>query len=300
MCPTVLRFARGARLPNVHFVVAVTMALLDKKIYAGNNVMPLKNWAKKMAIKVGYFISHRTTEDELKSFFETIQPIVTEKELIRVGGPSDGGYLIPDDLDGVESCFSPGVGSKASFEKCLAEKNIRSFLVDHSVSGPPFQNTLFKFDKKFLGAKNDKVFIRLEDWVSKYAPQSQNLILQMDIEGGEYAVISDTPSMIFQKFRIMVIEFHNLDRIFSSDMYPLIRGTFQKLAEHFAIVHIHPNNGRPVVNYKNFGVPKVMEFTFFRKDRFSESKPINFFPHELDEKNEMGNRDYILPECWWK
>ena len=26
-----------------------------------------------------------------------------------IGGAGDGGYLVPDDLDGIEYCFSPGV-----------------------------------------------------------------------------------------------------------------------------------------------------------------------------------------------
>ena len=42
--------------------------------------------------------------------------------LIRVGSDHDGGYLIPNILDQIESCFSPGVGKIYEFEKQLGEK----------------------------------------------------------------------------------------------------------------------------------------------------------------------------------
>ena len=37
--------------------------------------------------------------------------------LIRVGPANDGGYLIPDILNEIDYCFSPGVGNKTDFEK---------------------------------------------------------------------------------------------------------------------------------------------------------------------------------------
>ncbi len=43
-----------------------------------------------------------------------------------MGGENDGGYLVPDDLEGIEYCFSPGVSNIATFElDCL---NRGSFL----------------------------------------------------------------------------------------------------------------------------------------------------------------------------
>jgi hypothetical protein len=61
-------------------------------------------------------------------------PVDTGHKLIRVGGELDGGYLVPDDLDGIVACFSPGVGGSASFEADLRKRsNIPIHLCDRDV-----------------------------------------------------------------------------------------------------------------------------------------------------------------------
>jgi hypothetical protein len=50
-----------------------------------------------------------TPRSELFSFLRSVHPILTPYALIKLGGMYDGGYLLPDDLAGVEACFSPGV-----------------------------------------------------------------------------------------------------------------------------------------------------------------------------------------------
>ena len=53
--------------------------------------------------------------------------------LIRIGGKSDGAYLVPDDLEGIDSCFSPGVCNSKRFEDHLAkEYAIKSYMCDFS------------------------------------------------------------------------------------------------------------------------------------------------------------------------
>jgi len=42
---------------------------------------------------------------EVEQFFNLVKPVKTNHDLIRVGGQVDGGYLIPDDLEGIETCF---------------------------------------------------------------------------------------------------------------------------------------------------------------------------------------------------
>ena len=54
--------------------------------------------------------------NELKELIKALRPVKTKFDLIRIGGANDGGYLIPDDLEGIAACFSPGVADTASFE----------------------------------------------------------------------------------------------------------------------------------------------------------------------------------------
>ena len=49
-------------------------------------------------------------EDAFRTF-QILQPKPTPIPLIRVGDGSDGSYLIPDDLEGISGCLSPGVNN---------------------------------------------------------------------------------------------------------------------------------------------------------------------------------------------
>lgn len=227
-----------------------------------------------------------------------INPVETNKPLIRLGDDADGGYLIPNDLEGIRACFSPGVSCEASFELDLASRQIKSYLADYSVSSAPFQNDLIDFEKKYLGTEITEMFMTLESWMQRKEPNGSDFILQMDIEGAEFPVIYQTPTEVLSKFRILVIEFHGLDNIYSQGGYDLIYLTFQKILMNFEIVHIHPNNVcRPVV-MGSYSIPPVMEFSFLRKDRISSKSKIVNFPHQLDVKNFNAREDVILPACW--
>lgn len=239
-----------------------------------------------------------TNKNDLAAFFETVRPVHTGKELIRIGGEGDGGYLLPDDFENIEACFSPGVADTATFEEAMAERGIPSFLADYSVEQAPVDNPLFEFEKKFLGDVNDEVFIRLEDWVKAKAPKGGDLVLQMDIEGAEYEVILDTPDEILKRFRLIVVEFHTMHMLYTKNVFPFVFQCFKKLARHFEVAHIHPNNCCPVYKCGEFEVPKVIELTFYREDRcVSSDKPLDF-PNKLDVPNVPGKKDVILPKCW--
>jgi hypothetical protein len=244
-------------------------------------------------------ITRAIDAERLAGFFRDIKPVSTNHELIRVGGESDGGYLIPDDLEGIKTCFSPGVSSIADFELGMASRGIQCFLADYSVERPPVENPLFHFEKKFLGAAIDPVHTTLEDWVERNAPDQREFLLQMDIEGSEYGVIFDTTAETLRKFRILVIEFHALGSLCDQLGFELIDLTFKKLMKDFEIVHIHPNNSLKPVVYAGYTIPMTMEFTFLRKDRISSRQPATKFPHKLDRPNVAGNEDLALPSCWF-
>ena len=53
----------------------------------------------------------------LSSLIEILKPVAINKRFIRLGANADGGYLLPDDLEGVAACFSPGVADCVKFEE---------------------------------------------------------------------------------------------------------------------------------------------------------------------------------------
>lgn len=260
----------------------------------------LKNLIKAFFLRNNIFLSGITPLESLENFFYSLKPINVSQGLIRIGGNNDGGYLVPDDLSGVEICFSPGVCATADFENDLVKRGVKCFLADYSVHAPPVESPLFDFEKKHLGTIINHKFMTLEDWVNRKAPDKKDFIMQMDIEGAEYSVISQCPDEILSRFRILVIEFHGLGALLNKEGFELINLTFSKLIKKFDIVHIHPNNCCGVIRYKNLQIPPVMEFTFLRRDRVLHGTPACNFPHPYDRPNVPSKPDIHLPNCWFK
>ena len=96
----------------------------------------------------------------------------------------------------------------------------------------------YSFLKKNINSVNDQNNITFEDWVNEYK-LNDNLIGQIDIEGGEYNLILNTPNQIFKKFKIMVFEFHNIQKISDSITYEFYLNALKKLLENFNICHVH-------------------------------------------------------------
>lgn len=208
----------------------------------------IKETLKSILFKCHLYVSSQTKAKDLALLIRKLRPIDCGIELIRVGGSGDGGYLIPNDLEGIEYCFSPGVNTIVEFENQLADRGIISFLADYSVDAPPLEREQFVFDKKFLGASNRDEFFTLSTWKDKYLKSYEgDLLLQMDIEGFEYQVILNAPDNLLNQFRIIIIEFHALDKLFDSFTSKILESCFEKLLQNFHVVHIHPNNCGAVV-----------------------------------------------------
>ena len=232
----------------------------------------------------------------LRPLLRSLYPISTDKTLIRFGPCGDGGYLIPDDLDGIQACFSPGVSSISGFEMDCAKRGIKVFLADRSVDRPSEQHELFHFSKVFIGSKTKDGFLSLDDWVTNSVnDECCELIMQMDIEGSEYEVINYADNTTLERFRIFVAEFHGLDSLDKNKIM-----AFEKLLRTHTCIHIHPNNCCGSIQLRNLVVPRVMEFTFLRNDRITNSEFQSVFPHPLDFDNITQNPPMVLPACWYK
>jgi hypothetical protein len=63
---------------------------------------------------LGIRLTKMREEGSLRIYLDTLHPV--KFNLLRIGGDSDGGYLVPDDLENISSCFSPGVSDIFNFE----------------------------------------------------------------------------------------------------------------------------------------------------------------------------------------
>lgn len=248
----------------------------------------------------GIFVDPVVPIDRIKQLVQKIRPIKTNIELLRIGAEEDGGYLIPNDLAGIGSCYSPGVDQIASFETDLLKFGIPSHLADYSVDAPPKGTSVASFIKKYIGANSSGNFISLEKWIedTNDSNDTRDLLLQMDIEGGEYESILSTPNFVLNRFRIIAIEFHNIETWAQSHFLSLVEATFEKLLNLFYVVHNHPNNAMGIVDLNGFLAPRLFELTLLRKDRISSIDGYANLPHILDRPNLLDRPDLQFPLDW--
>lgn len=241
-----------------------------------------------------------THDDDLQLLLNSLHPVFCGKELIRLGPDGDGGYLVPDDLEGIKACFSPGVDRVSGFESDCANMGMKVFLADKSVEKPPESHDLFQFSKKYIGVTTNDDFMTLDDWVKSSLPESQDdLMLQIDIEGSEYEVFLGASDQLLKRFRIIVAEFHHLDQLWNKPFYRLASRAFEKLLQTHTCVHNHPNNCSDSIKIDDIEIPLVTEFTFIRNDRIKNASYVDKFPHPLDCDNTQ-NPPLYLPKCWYK
>jgi len=264
----------------------------------------LKQLIQRFAVSMGYSIEKATDKDSVQALITSLRPSSTDKNLIRLGSARDGGYLIPDDLEGVEACFSPGVGIvgvTSSFEEACAELGMKVFLADRSLVHSRKESNEFHATDKLIGPFATDSFMTMGDWVESALPNTKSdLLLQMDIEGAEYGAIVGMPSPLILRFRIIVIEFHWLHRLWNQAYYSLARQAFDRLLQHHTCVHIHPNNYARIRRYGGIAIPEVAEFTFLRNDRVSRKRPAWTFPHPMDSDNSGTGPHLSLPPSWYK
>jgi hypothetical protein len=231
--------------------------------------------------------------------------------LIRVGGEGDGAYLVPQHLEGVAACFSPGVANRKDFEdELLTRFGILSHLMDFSSSEDKFSSPLVKgkqtFLKKWLLPDGSAESMSMSDWIMECEPEIRgDLLLQMDIEGAEYANLLSTPGELLQRFRVLVVEFHGL--------FDLIRAGGPKgleaeealwhVSRFFVSVHARANNccGSGWAPGSGATEPEVFEVTFLRADECNNSRelvsPQVPHPHDI-VRNVVENPPLHLSGSW--
>ncbi len=224
---------------------------------------------------------------ELDMLHNLLWPCSTQHPLIRVGGGGDGGYLLPNDLEGITHVFSPGIDNNWAFELDVQRiTGARVHLIDICDTD---DSCPFSVDKGYLGGFSTNEQVGINDWLASHLDKNDeqgDFLLQMDVEGSEYQILSGLDLAYLIRFRVMVIEFHRLDLLGSADwlayvFFPLL----ERILEEFIVVHVHPNNTGRKLNIAGIEFPELLEVTFLRKDRVFNGRPVNSLPHELDEDN---------------
>ncbi|KQC34147.1 hypothetical protein AAU57_13000 [Nonlabens sp. YIK11] len=269
----------------------------------------LIKWIKKQLITIikkninarHFYFTGMMEKEYILTFINDLHPYRTNHKLIRMGASGDGGYLVPNDLEGIDACFSPGVDQVSEFELECYNRGMKIFMADASVDVPNFKGNAaqFSFLKKFIGVANGDNYITMDDWVNscKVNPES-DLLLQMDIEGGEYAALINMSRSLINRCRIIVLEVHSLNHLWDNVGFKYITEPIYRILESHYCVHAHPNNCCGTLEFDGLTIPRVMEFTFLRKDRVDSKEYETLYPNPLDSDNTSRNH-IVLPKEWF-
>ena len=240
-------------------------------------------------------------------------------DMVRIGRRRDGGYVLPARaLEPIDTILSFGVCDDWSFEQALLARRpgLPVHCYDHTVGEQVFLadlaaasskistwgrvpkrlETCLSYNSFFRGDRvhfPQRVIDRAESaqdatiaQIFERAGAASNVLVKMDIEGGEYAVIPDLLN-VADRITAMVVEFHDT----TSDREAFV-SSVKHLKQAFELVHIHANNYRGVAAD---GLPEVLEITFLNRRLCCETAVRDRLPVAgLDFPNNPRTRDWSL------
>lgn len=232
---------------------------------------------------------------EILDVLALVRPYTCGIHKVRIGGAFDGGYVINDDLVGIEAALSLGVGNDISFDLALAERGIRSFLYDPAVDFLTTEHPLLRFHKMAWGTANVDRTRTLAGMLDQdRMPHDTDMLLKFDVEGDEWDALLTETAEHLRRYRIITAEFHGLEWLAQPERRRKIKHAFTILTENHVPTHIHPNSTQGVVMLENIIVPKLLEVSFLRRDRSTFTPSYDPIPGPLDAANVDGGTDMVL------
>lgn len=234
-------------------------------------------------------------QSEILSLMKMLSPQDPDMGKIRVGSLGDGGYVLPNDLEEIDSILSIGIGDEDSFDLQFAKNNIPIYQYDHTVEHAKNQHDSYKFHKIAWGAIDSEESRTLETMIKIHQlNNSNNGILKFDTEGAEWDCIPGTSADLFKYFRIIVCELHGLTSIANNEHRAAVLKTLQILTTNHTLVHLHANNCCGFSMVEGLPLPAVIELTLLRNDRSGFKPSKSPIPGPLDFPNMTDRPELIL------
>jgi hypothetical protein len=207
----------------------------------------------------------------------------------RLGQDWDGGYIICDIPNvNYNLLLSGGIAGDISFEEDFLKMypNCKCNAYDGTISSINTSNNNITFIKKNIGIVNTNDETNLKNEIEN----NTDIVLKMDIEGGEVPWFTSLTREEIGKFHQIFIEFHY-------PFTPIEEEIFKKISFSFLLVHLHGNNCCGVRKISNVDIPNLFECTYLNKKFFtSKHPPLNTakLPSPLDMANIQGRDDIDL------
>lgn len=207
---------------------------------------------------------------------------VPGKEMVRVGNPHDGGYMMLDDFSMGNIAYSFGINNDVSWDSAMVSKGYKVYMYDHTIDALPYEDTNFFFFRKGIADRinHSPELDSLDHYIVVNRHQGiDHMILKMDVEGAEWGALQMISSSILQQFDQIVLEVHGLCDL--PNLPSKIR-ELRHVNQTHQLIHIHPNNYAKVlwINHKPF--PDTLELTYVNKNNRKFISSDSVFPISSD------------------
>jgi hypothetical protein len=215
----------------------------------------------------------------------------------RIGRQGDGGYVLLDDFNSISVVYSIGIGDEVSFDMELAARGKQVFMFDHTVDRPPLIHPNFHFFKHGIGAANDASAstYTLDHEIHRLGHAGRSdLLLKVDIEGGELEIFSQMTDTTLQQFRQIVMEVHWLSRLGDRSYRTKFIDTLSNVNRLFTLFHAHADNAHSICLVGGYVVADVLELSYVRSDLIERTPSRSIYPTILDFANWPARPDHLL------
>ncbi|MCI9218687.1 MAG: hypothetical protein HFH94_02950 [Lachnospiraceae bacterium] len=238
-----------------------------------------------------------SNNNKAEFFGEIIELCKVEKAIgfpmVRIGKCADGGYIMPDDFDDIEACYSFGIGTEVSWEEDMATRGIDVYCYDHTIDHMPGNNEKLHFFRNGIAGADsrDGILKTMETFLRENKSRTDNLILKMDVEGAEWEFLQKVEKNVLSRFKQMTFELHNLtDERRSREIFDCLN----KLKETHQPVWVHGNNAGLAEKAGDYVVPQMLEIIYVRKDSYKLAECEYNCPIYLDYPNISDFNEIVL------
>ena len=233
---------------------------------------------------------------QVRAVLALITPVMASGvDKVRVGRESDGGYIMLNDFAGIAGALSLGIADDVSWDIDVANRGIPVLQFDHSVSAPPEAHAGFRFEPLRVSQSDEDGAISLDTIVrTRLDADDAPLLLKIDIEGDEWEVFQALSETTLSRFKQIVCEFHDLDRLAEVAFSNTVKDVFEKLSRSHFVHHVHGNNCGNFANVANVIVPQSIEVSFALRSAYHTTEGTATFPTQLDRPNQPGRADLYL------
>ena len=203
------------------------------------------------------------------NLIKILQHVYKKDELIWIGDiKNDGSYPIHKSYKKSKWAISPGIGESTIFERELVKNGISVTMLDLEKYRPKKLLKAYpefcEFIPKFISSENSEDTISLKNLINE--KNSNNGILQIDIEGAEWNLIRNTSIDIIKKASILIIEIHNFhELILPSQAEDKIK-VLEKILNNYKVLWARRNTTSPLIKWRGFMIPDVIEISMIRSD----------------------------------